>query len=105
MTRNRLSRSNTVTLSMPVASRASWVGTLQVGVPKLPAKAYGTVASKTKGRPHPIHPGCGQRIQHHRGTPQAQKGRSRTNRYGLRSQAPINSEAVNLLNGSSSYCP
>ena len=33
---------------MPVSSRASWFGTLQVGVPKVPVKAYGIVVRKPK---------------------------------------------------------
>ena len=45
----------------PAASRASWIGTLQVNDFSVPVKAYSAIASP-ESQLHLIHAGCGRRV-------------------------------------------
>ena len=62
MPNNRLRiRQFETTENAPAASRASWIGTVQVNDFSVPVKAYSAIAS-TESQLHLIHAGCGRRV-------------------------------------------
>ena len=71
MTRNRsLDQHNSVPTPLRTASRASWVGKLQLGSVVVPVKAYTAIATGQDVRLHQLHADCGQRIEYHKCCPQ-----------------------------------
>lgn len=48
----------------PAASRASWIGTVNVKGLSVPVKAYATIASDSATQLCQVHQGCGRRISH-----------------------------------------
>ena len=62
MPKNRLRiRQFETTDNAPAASRASWIGTLQIEDFSVPVKAYSAIASP-ESHLHLIHAGCGRRV-------------------------------------------
>ena len=70
MTRNRSPVQNTsVPTPLRTASRASWVGNLQLGSVIVPVKAYTAIATSQDSRLHQLHADCGQRIEYRKCCP------------------------------------
>jgi len=70
MTRNRSLDQNTpVPAPLRTASRASWVGNLQLGSVIVPVKAYSAIATSQDSQLHQLHADCGQRIEYRKCCP------------------------------------
>jgi DNA end-binding protein Ku len=71
MTRNRsIGQNNSAPAPLRTASRASWVGNLQLGSVVVPVKAYTAIATSRDSQLHQLHADCGQRIEYRKCCPQ-----------------------------------